>query len=101
MVYLSLQVLPGYGESVCVQLLLLAGAVPHLHNGDHTDKCVLFGVPTGLLLFHAVRRLPVNAACLLCASPVGLAHCLHLRGHLSEESAVCTCASWLPLCCYL
>lgn len=81
--------LPWHGEGVCLQLFLLARAVPHLHHWDHTDQHLLPGLPGGLFLLHVVRRDRVNAARQIHPAAVGLAHRIHLLRDCHEESAVC------------
>lgn len=83
------QVLPRHGESVCVQLFLLAGAVPHLHHRHHADQHLLSGLPGGLFLFHVVWRHRVDAACQIHPATMGLAHRIHLLCDCHEEPVVC------------
>lgn len=88
-VVLYVQVLPRHGEGVCIQLFLLAGALPHFHHWHHSDQHLLYGLPGGLLLLHVVWWQCSDAACQIHPAFVGLAHWLHLFCHHHEEPAVC------------
>lgn len=83
-----LQELPGHGEGVCIQLLLLAGALPHLHHRHHADQHLLPRIPGRLFLLYAVWRQRADAAGQVHPPPVGLAHRLHLLCDRHEELPV-------------
>lgn len=83
------QVLPGHGEGVCVQLFLLAGALPHFHHRHHSDQHLLSWIPGGLFLLHVVWRQCADAAGQIHPASVGLAHWLHLLCDRYEKPTVC------------
>lgn len=83
------QVLSWYGEGVCFQLLLLAGALSHFHHWHDTHQHLLSRLPGGLFLLHAVWRQCADAASQIHPAAMGLAHWVHLLCDRHEEPGVC------------